>query len=119
MFSDSRDAAIIISRVYQQNEEDREWPAQVRKLKYLNVAETYRKTWDMIHDIVRSSNAMVCCEEALEPLKLSITNIAPNIMKERKERETLLTDYNSYSRRLKALEQKRDTYEVLRSLSQS
>ena len=66
----------------------------------------------MIHDVIRSSTSMVCAADALEPLRQAVTELAPNIDSEEKQRAILLKDYDSYRRRLKATETKRETMEV-------
>ena len=47
-------------------------------------------------------------EQALEPMRAEITKISPEVDVICKQRDTLVKDFDSYRRRLKALEAKRD-----------
>ncbi len=56
---------------------------------------------------------MVCSEQALEPLRAAVTKMSPEVDALCKERETRLKDYDSYRRRLKEKEAKKETLEVI------
>ena len=107
-----KEFAGIFARIYQSNKEDTEWPPSSRKLEYFSQVHEYQVIWDSIQDVIRSSTTMVCAEDAINPMKQSVSELAPSIDAEKKERHSMLTDYDSYRRRLKTLEQKRDAAEV-------
>jgi hypothetical protein len=54
---------------------------------------------------------MTIAEYALEPLKAAVTRLAPEIEESVKARQTIVIDFDSYRRRLKALEQKKELSE--------
>jgi hypothetical protein len=113
LFGESRDFATIFARVYQANKEDQEWPPSARKIEFYNQAAELKRVFDFIQDVIRSSTTMVCAEESIAPMKQTMMEVAPSVEHEKKERDTMIKDYDSYRRRLKGLEQKRDAAEVL------
>jgi hypothetical protein len=122
LMGECKDFANIFARIYAQNKEDQDWPPNVRKIEFFNQAAEFKRVWDFIQDVVRSSTTMVCAEESIAPMKQTMSEVVPTVTQEKTDRETMLKDYDSYRRRLKALEQKRDAAEVrycLSSLSRS
>jgi hypothetical protein len=113
MFNDCKDLAQVTQRVYQANSLDTSWPETNYKLICINASESYKKSWDMLNDVIRASATNVCVERAQDPLKESSIQLSKSIDDEIKTRRTLLKDFDSYRRRLKALHQKRDSAEVL------
>lgn len=112
MFSDSRDLATILARIYHENVIDTEWPQSSKKMELDNAAADFKNRWETLHEVYRSSTTMVLAEDGLEPLRHTVTELAPNIENERKDRNSFLKDFDSYRRRLKALETKRDAAEA-------
>lgn len=111
LFGECKEFATIFDRIYQSNKDDSEWPPASRKIEYFSQAHEFKIVWDSIQDVVRSSTTMVCAEDAINPMKQSVSELAPSIDAEKRERQSMLTDYDSYRRRLKGLEQKRDAAE--------
>lgn len=111
MFNDAHELAAALSRIYTSNA-DSEWPGCPSEMTHLNSALAYKECMKTTHDVVRSSAAMVVVERALEPMRAAVTKMAPEVDKSVKEREALVMDYDSYRRRLKDLERKRDDAEA-------
>ncbi len=112
MYSDSHEFALILSRIYDSNYSDHDWPPSVKPMAFHEAAREFKNKWEVLHEVYRSSAAMVCLEDGLEPMKHTITEVGPSVEAERRERNTRLVDYDSYRRRLKATEAKRDAIEV-------
>lgn len=89
-----------------------EWPDVTCTMKFAGEATAYYQHWEEIQDIYRSSTSNTCEDLALEPLRAAVTKNGPEISELCKERNSALKDYDSYKRRLKALEAKRDALEV-------
>jgi chromosome segregation ATPase len=66
---------------------------------------------DTIHNVYRSSCALIALERGLEPLRDAIARITPEIESMVKERNTHLIDYDSYRRRVKGYKEKQQQYE--------
>lgn len=114
MFNDCKDLSQVIYRIYQSNSQDTAWPQSQNaySLQCGGAAEQYKQAWETIHDCVRSSVGTVCTTEAHDPLKGTSAQIAKAVDDEMKARKAFLTDFDSYRRRLKGLQQKRDKNEV-------
>lgn len=65
-----------------------------------------------IHNVVRSSAALVSVERGLEPLREAIAALTPEIDALIKERNLQVTDYDSYRRRVKTAREKKESLEV-------
>lgn len=51
---------------------------------------------------------MTIAEYALEPLKAAVTKMGPEVEESVKKRQSIVKDFDSYRRRLKTLEQKKE-----------
>lgn len=89
-----------------------DWPDVECELKQCSQAQLYAEKMALIQNVLRSSTSTVCAEHGMDPLKAFVTRLAPEIEALCKERNTKLTDYDSYRRRLKEKEAKRDSLEV-------
>lgn len=112
LFSDAKELATSLARIYDTNLEMNDWPNSDCDLKNGAGAALFKDKWNTINEVLRSSTAMVCSEQALEPLRSAVTKMGPEIDALCKERETRLKDYDSYRRRLKEKETKKETLEV-------
>jgi len=114
MFNDCKDLSQVIFRIYQSNSQDTTWPPSQNaySLGCGGAAEQYKQAWESIHDCVRSSVGNVCMTEAYGPLKDTSAQMSKSVDEEIKTRKACLTDFDSYRRRLKGLQQKRDKNEV-------
>jgi hypothetical protein len=112
MFNDCKDLAHVVHRVYQANEQDGGWPEGSKKLLCNQAAESYKTSWDTLGDIIRVSTSSVCEENANDPLKENSLLLAKTIEDETKSRRLIVKDFDSYRRRLKTLQQKRDAAEA-------
>lgn len=83
------------------------------ELQHLREATAYKQKWDSIHNIIRSSTSSVLMDHAVEPLKAAVTQMGPDIEELCKERNKHVLDFDSFRRRLKALEAKREDLEVM------
>lgn len=104
MFADSYDLATSLARIYQRNLTMTDWDNTTCQLQQGAAAESFKNSWESIHTVIRSSSAMVSTEMSLEPLRAAVTKMQPEIEAQCKERNTKLTDFDSYRRRLKGLE---------------
>jgi len=113
MFTDAKELASSLSRIYQSNtsmtEED--WPNSKCALSCDLQAIDFARQWVKLSDVTRSSSAAVCAEQALDRLRNAVTKMGPEIDAAVKERNIQQKDYDSYKRRLKALETKKETYD--------
>jgi hypothetical protein len=112
LFSDAKELATSLARIYDTNLEMNDWPNSECDLKNGAGAISFKDKWNTINEVLRSSTAMVCSEQALEPLRSAVTKMGPEIDALCKERETRLKDYDSYRRRLKEKETKKESLEV-------
>lgn len=103
MFADSTELAKSLARIYQQNLTMTDWVNVDCHLEHQTTADGYCTAWDNIHSVVRSSSAMAISELALEPLRAAVTKMDPEITAACKTRNTKLTDFDSYRRRVKQL----------------
>ena len=112
LFSDYKDLSCVLQRIYQTNNQDSAWPQSSKQLQYGSAAEEYKKAWDNINDIIRSSTTSICTDDAIEPIKDSSVNLSKTVEEEIKSRRIRVKDFDSYRRRLKNHELKRDQAEV-------
>ncbi len=108
MFSDSAELATSLARIYHHNITMTDWVNTNCNLQQYPAAEAYKQAWNNIHNVIRSSVAMVSSEISLEPLRSAVTQMQPEIDAECKERCTKLVDFDSYRRRLKGLDEIKD-----------
>ena len=112
MFSDAEELAKSLARIFDANLRMTDWPDVDCEMKQCHVAEQYNAKVDLIQNILRSSASTVCSEHALDPLRAAIARMNPEIDALCKERDIKLTDYDSYRRRLKEKEQKKEQLAV-------
>ena len=112
LFTENCDLATALSKIYQRNAE-LDWPNVPCKLAYVSAALAYEDAWKFVNEVIRTSCAMVCNEQALQPLFAAVTSLGPGIEDICDERNTSVKDFDSHRRRLKGLEIKRDTLEVM------
>ena len=89
-----------------------DWPNVECRLNHNKEAEKYAQIMSSIHNVVRSSSSTICCELAIDPLRAMVTKVGPEVHAMKKERNTKLTDYDSFRRRLKEKEDKKIALEV-------
>ena len=112
MFYDAKGLSNALSRIYESNARAQnfdEWPGVTNNLTYQSTADASSAKWETIFNEYRTSVAAVKTELALEPLRLAVTKIGPEMDAEFKERHSHLVDYDSYRRRIKTLEMKMET----------
>ena len=112
MFSDGEELAKSLARIFDTNLRMTDWPDVDCELKQCHVADQYKAKMDLIQNVLRSSSSTVCSEHALDPLRAAIAKMAPEIDALSKERNIKLTDYDSYRRRLKEKETKKEQLDV-------
>jgi hypothetical protein len=111
MFGEARELTSVIHAMYERGLNEKEvWPEGSTKLKHYEAASLWKEKWDKLHDVTRSSAAIVCCDEALDPLKETLNTCIPTIEQDARDRSVILKDFDSFRRRLKALEAKRDAF---------
>ena len=76
------------------------------KLQLAQQAAQFYDEMKMIHEVLRSSSAMVCNEEALTPFRDFVVKVGDGVAELDKQRRTRLLDYDAHKRRHKALEDK-------------
>lgn len=110
-FTDALEFSTTISRIHETYGSPEYWPGAESELASINGGTKYRDQMEMIHNVYRSSCALIAVEKALDPLREAIAKITPEIDSMVKERNTQLIDYDSYKRRLKALKEKAESLE--------
>ena len=108
LFSDAEELSKSLARIFEQSQMCTDWPGVQCNMQFRDQADLYVQRVGAIHNVLRSSVSTVSVEEALDPLKAAVTAVAPEVERTVKERNTQQKDYDSYKRRLKALEAKRD-----------
>ena len=110
LFGEAKELATSVSAMYERSAAETDtWPPETMRLKSRDAAAMWRDKWDRIHNITRSSTAIVCCDEALDPIRDTLNTCAPTLEQDNKDRAVLITDYDSFRRRLKGMEAKRET----------
>lgn len=112
MFSDAEELSKSLARIFDKNLTMSDWPDVDCELKQCHAADNYNKKMELIQNVLRSSASTVCSEQALDPLRTAIATFHPEIEALKKERELKVTDYDSFRRRLKEKEAKREQIEV-------
>jgi hypothetical protein len=112
MFSDGEELATSLARIFDRNLKMTDWPDVDCELKQCHVADNYREKMEVLQNVIRSSASTVCSEHALDPLRACIARVVPEVEQLKSEREVKLTDYDSYRRRLKEKETKKEQLDV-------
>lgn len=76
------------------------------KLQLAEQAAQFYEEMKTIHEVFRSSSAMVCNEEALIPFRDFVVKVGDGVSELDKQRKTRLLDYDAHKRRHKALDDK-------------
>jgi hypothetical protein len=108
-FIDCVELTNSLARIHETNDDRQYWPGSRSRLTSVPTAVQARETMAHIHNVIRSSCAVVVVENALDPLK---STIAPEIDALVKDRNAQVIDYDSYRRRVKGLHDKRDQLEA-------
>jgi hypothetical protein len=74
-----------------------------------NCARLFCARWRVIHECLRPAVETACLERALKPASLALSLILPDVDVCVRQREDKLTDFDSCRRRMRALEDKRDS----------
>lgn len=112
MFSDGEELAKSLARIFDDNLRMTDWPDVDCEMKQCHVADNYKAKMELLQNVLRSSASTVCSEQALDPLRACIARIVPEVEALKSEREVKVTDYDSYRRRLKEKETKKEQLEV-------
>lgn len=112
LFDDAEELAKSLGRVYRNNLQDTEWPSCRSELNCGSAAALYEERWYSINNVMRSSASTVNVDHAVDPMRQAVTRLKPDMEATQKERTTQLTDYDSYRRRLKALESKKEALQM-------
>lgn len=108
MFSDGEELAKSLARIFDHNLKLTDWPDVDCELKQCHVADQYKEKMEVLQNVIRSSASTVCSEHALDPLRACIARVVPEVEALKVEREVKVTDYDSYRRRLKEKETKKE-----------
>lgn len=117
MFADAEELAKSLARIFDSNLRMTDWPDVNCEMKQCHVAEQYKVKMDLLQNVLRSSASTVASEMALDPLRAVIASISPEVDALRRERDVKLTDYDSYRRRLKEKETKKEQLDVSNATS--
>lgn len=114
LISNSKELSQVVQRVYQSNYQDAAWPQTQSGyvLKCTEAAERYKQSWAMLNDCILPCVNHVCTADSYESLKDASIHMSNAVEEEKRIRRDHLKDFDSYRRRLKALEQKRDANEA-------
>lgn len=110
-FTDCVELTNSLARIHETNDDRQYWPGSRSRLTSVPTAVAARDTMSHIHNVIRSSCAVVVVENGLDPLKTTIATISPDIDTLVKDRNAQVIDYDSYRRRVKGLHDKRDQLE--------
>jgi hypothetical protein len=110
-FNDALELASTVARIHELYNNPEHWPGSESHPSAPEAAAKYRDKMETIHNVYRSSCALIAQERGLEPLRDAIARITPEVETMVKERNTQLIDYDSYRRRVKALKEKHQQYE--------
>ena len=105
-FSELRQLASVMARVYVRNEEISDWPDCENKMQELPGAIAFSEVSDYVHNSIRSSAGMCVVETTLEPLRAAVTKMCPEIADIIKVRDEALKDFDAHRRRVKNLTMK-------------
>lgn len=112
MFADAEELAKSLSRVFDTNLRMTDWPDVDCEMKQCHVADQYKEKMELLQNVLRSSASTVCSEHGLDPLRACIAKVSPEVESLKAERNIKLTDYDSYKRRLKEKETKKEQLDV-------
>lgn len=119
MFADAEELSKSLARIFDSNLRMTDWPDVNCELKQCHVAEQYKTKMDLLQNVLRSSASTVASEMALDPLRAVIASVNPEVQALTREREVKVTDYDSYRRRLKEKETKKEQLDVSASATTS
>ena len=120
-FGEARELTNVVHTMYEKSLNENEvWLEDTNRLTHFEAVSVWKEKWDNLHDVVRSSSAIICCEESLNPIRDAITDYTPVFEQDTKDRAAILIDLDSFRRRLKVLENKRsDAVSIFTRLSTS
>lgn len=110
-FGDATELSNIIARIHEAYCDNGYWTGVTPQLTSLLAAEKYKEVMNELHNVFRSSSAIVALEKGIDPFREAIKQLSPAIDKKAKERNTQLMDYDSYRRRLAGLREKKESLE--------
>lgn len=110
-FGDATELSNIIARIHENYCDNGYWTGVTPQLTSLLAAEKYKEVMNELHNVFRSSSAIVALEKGIDPFREAIKQLSPAIDKKAKERNTQLMDYDSYRRRLAGLREKKESLE--------
>jgi hypothetical protein len=111
----SNDFSKMMSKIYNEQldtEVTGKWPQSSCALKNPSLCRKYSECCTSAQAIIGASCAAVYREEGLGPFKSAAMSMAPAVEETCKQRIKIVTDFDSYRRRLKALETKKISIEV-------
>jgi hypothetical protein len=111
----SNEFSKVMSKIYNEQldtEVTGKWPQSSCALKNPSLSRKYSECCTSAQAIIGASCAAVYREEGLGPFKSAAMSMAPAVEETCKQRVKIVTDFDSYRRRLKALETKKITLEV-------
>lgn len=110
--ADNEEMSKSYARVHSNFDDPEFWIGVRNNLKSGDAAKAYEAKIERIHNVYRSSCALVNFERGLEPMREAIAKYGPEIEAITKERNTQLIDFDSYRRRLKGLREKKEQLEA-------
>ena len=116
---ESNEVAKLLSKLYTDqvaSDTGSQWPHCSCALKHSTLSRKYSECCASAHNVIRASCSAVYKEEGLEPYRSAALQMGPEIEESRKLRAKMLTDFDSYKRRLKALEAKKVSLEVCNAM---
>lgn len=111
----ANDFSKVMSKIYSEQldtEVTSKWPQSSCALKNPSLSRKYSECCTSAQAIIGASCAAVYREEGLGPFKSAAMSMAPSVEETCKQRIKIVTDFDSYRRRLKALETKKISIEV-------
>lgn len=111
-FESSCQFAEILNRIYTKNVEMTDWPNVQCNMEYQYAVLNFLETMNKANFVIRQSSQTVVLEKTLQPMHESVTKMGPDIDEICKDRNLKMKDYDSYKRRLKGFEQKKEALEV-------
>lgn len=110
----------LLSKMYSEQldteQNGSKWPHSSCALKNSLLSRKYVESCVDAHNIIQASCSTVCREEGLDPYKGAALTMGPAVEETCKLRNKMLTDFDSYRRRLKTLEAKKASTEVIQLL---
>ena len=106
-FGEAKEFSGVVNQIFERNLDQRElWPLELNKLENHDAASMWRDKWIKLNDVTRSSVAMVCCDETLDPMKETLDDCLSTLEHETRQRNAVLKDYDAHRRRLRTYEAK-------------